>query len=294
LKSLILHVTLLRGGRFHHAGGLFQPAPYADAQEMQMAIKYPALVTDSLAKQISENIRLSILDGRLKPDERLPSEEELAESFGVSRPTIREALKRLAAQNLISSRRGPAGGTFVSRPNPEQVSSMLTTATTLLVSMGAFDLGEIAEAREELELVCCRLAAERREERHLEAMARELERQKDPDLSDHEFCDSDVRFHRAVVDGAGNPLLRFVMFAVIEAIQPATNMVSFRVHERMIVVSHHKQLYEAIRAQDTARAGTALSGLMAYLREKYAAAIALKRRGDIPESRDIILFPVQQ
>lgn len=247
-----------------------------------MTIKFPALVTDSLAKQISERIRLSILDGRLKPDERLPSEEELAENFGVSRPTIREALKRLAAQNLISSRRGPTGGTFVSRPDPEQVSSMLTTATTLLVSMGAFDLAEITEAREELELICCRLAAQRREEKHLATMAAELDRQRDPALPDHQFCDSDIRFHRAVVDGAGNPLLRFVMFAVIEAIQPATNMVSFRVHERMIIVSHHERLFEAIRARDAARAESAVRELLACLREKYAAAIEMKRGKEMP------------
>ena len=68
------------------------------------------IVTKSAAKQIAEHIRGAILEGRLKGDERLPTEEELAARYGVSRPTVREALKRLAAQNLISSKRGPAGG----------------------------------------------------------------------------------------------------------------------------------------------------------------------------------------
>ena len=83
-----------------------------------MVIDYKPLTTESLPKQIARQIRQAIVDGRLRADDRLPGEEELAERYGVSRPTIREALKRLAAQNLIRSRRGPAGGTFVNRPSP--------------------------------------------------------------------------------------------------------------------------------------------------------------------------------
>ncbi len=71
-------------------------------------LKYEPLITASLAKQIAEMIRQSITDGTLKADDQLPTEDALAKQFQVSRPTIREALKRLAAQSLIRSRRGPA------------------------------------------------------------------------------------------------------------------------------------------------------------------------------------------
>src|SRR5512139_1723323 len=99
-----------------------------------MSIEYPLLVTDGLAKQIAERLRTAIIDGRLKMNERLPTEEELARRFKVSRPTIREALKRLAAQKLILSRRGPTGGTFVNRLTLDEVGSTLATYSTLLVS----------------------------------------------------------------------------------------------------------------------------------------------------------------
>src|SRR5262245_59403337 len=64
-------------------------------------MEYESVITESAARQIAENIREAIMNGRLKVDERLPTEEELATRFKVSKPTIREALKRLAAQNLI-------------------------------------------------------------------------------------------------------------------------------------------------------------------------------------------------
>ena len=237
-----------------------------------MAINFQPVVAESLAKQISENIRSAIIDGSLKVDDQLPTEEVLAEKFNVSRPTIREALKRLAAQNLIRSRRGPAGGTFVNRPSQEDLRSSLTGAAMLMVSMGEFSLSEIAESRRELELTCCRLAAERREEEQLQTMAEEIERQKDPATTDVEFCASDVRFHRALVDATRNPVLQFVMFAVIEALQPATNLVIFRFRERKKILAQHERIYAAIKARDTEVAEEALAEQMNYLCEQYAQA----------------------
>lgn len=82
-----------------------------------MAVEFESVVTVSAAKQIAESLRAAIMDGRLKVDERLPTEEELAQRFKVSRPTVREALKRLAAQHLIRSRRGlPAATSYPARP----------------------------------------------------------------------------------------------------------------------------------------------------------------------------------
>ncbi len=245
-----------------------------------MPIKYKPIVTESVSKQIAEKIRGSIIDGRLKADDRLPTEEELAKQFDVSRPTVREALKRLAAQNLIRSRRGPTGGTFINRPSHEEIRSHLTTATTLLVTLGEFDLNDIAEARLELELMCGRLAAERREDRHLEKMAEEIETQKDTDLTDVEFCASDVRFHRALVDASANPVLQYVMFAVIEAMQPVANMIIFRFRDRRTTVEQHEKILAAIEARDVDGAMAALTEQMEYLRQQFAQAQEWRRRRD--------------
>ena len=64
-------------------------------------------------EQIIMHIRDAISSGELRPGDRLPPETELARSLGVSRPTVREALKVLEALNLLESSTGPTGGTFV-------------------------------------------------------------------------------------------------------------------------------------------------------------------------------------
>ena len=235
-------------------------------------------MTASLAKQIAERIRESITDGTLKADDQLPTEEELARQFGVSRPTIREALKRLAAQSLIRSRRGPTGGTFINRPSHEEVSSNLTTAAALLVSLGEFEIPEILEARQELEVLCVRQAAARCTEAELSAMARELEIQRLTSISDEDFCASDVRFHRAIADATHNSVLKFVMFTVIEALQPIENMVVFRVREREVIVRQHEEILAALRVGDAETATQAIREQTAYLRERFDAAQAMRRR----------------
>ena len=229
---------------------------------------------------VPKGMKASVEGGSLKVDDQLPTEEVPAEKFNVSRPTIREALKRLAAQNLVRSRRGPTGGTFVNRPSQEDLRSSLTGAAMLLVSMGEFSLSEIAEARRELELTCCRLAAERREDEHLLALAEEIERQKNPATTDVDFCASDVRFHRALVDATRNPVLQFVMFAVIEALQPATNLVIFRFRERDKILAQHERIYGAIRAGDAGSAEAAMAEQMNYLCEQYAQAQEWRRERD--------------
>ena len=237
-----------------------------------MNIDYRGLVTDGLAKQIAEKIRDAILHGRLRVDERLPTEEELAARFEVSRATIREALKRLAAQNLIRSRRGPTGGNFVNKPSREELRAATANAATLLVSLGEFELRDIVEAREEIETTCCRLAVRRRTDAHLAALAREIERQADPALEDTEFCASDVRFHRTLVEAAGNPALEFAASGVIESLQPVINRVVFRYRDRAQVTALHARIRRALEVRDAPAACAALATYMNALRRQYREA----------------------
>ncbi|MBP2230985.1 DNA-binding FadR family transcriptional regulator [Azospirillum agricola] len=238
-----------------------------------MPVEFENVVTTSAAKQIADTLRAAIMDGRLQEDERLPTEEELAQRFKVSRPTVREALKRLAAQHLIRSRRGPTGGNFVASPAPEDAALSLANATTLMVAAGAIQLDDMATARLELEGICCRLAATARTDAQLEAMRAELARQRDVSLTDEEFCASDVRFHRALVDAAGNSLLSFLMHAVVEALQPVSNMIIFRVRERQAIVAFHERILGALESRDAEAGVAALGDLVAYTRDRYRDAL---------------------
>ena len=229
-----------------------------------------------LSQQIAEAIREAIIAGDLISGARLPSESDLADNFGVSRPTVREALKRLAAQNLIRTQRGATGGAFVNRLTFQDAYPQQITTSTLLLSMNAVDFETACEARYILERACAELAAQRRQPDHLAQMRAEITRQGEPGLSDEAFCASDVAFHRALVDAAGNPVLSYQLAGAVEAMQPLMNMITFTARSREEIIALHSQIIAAMEIHDGAAVDTALANLARYTSE--LAADVLKAR----------------
>lgn len=217
-----------------------------------------------LSAQIAEAIRDAIVSGQLIVDERLPSEAELADHFAVSRPTVREALKRLAAQSLIRTQRGAFGGAFVNRLSYTEAYGQQITTATLLLSMNAISFDVACEARYALERACTPLAALRRTPDTLATMRAEIHRQGQPGLTDESFCASDVAFHRALVDSAGNPVLSYQLAGAVEAMQPLMNMITFTARSREAIVGFHTRIADALAAADAEAAQTALTELEAY------------------------------
>lgn len=227
---------------------------------------------EGVAADIAAELREAILGGRLSSDQRLPGEQELADRFGVSRPTMREALKRLAAQNLIRTQRGPSGGSFVNRLSWGEAHDQLVSTATLLVSMNPIDPREVAEARLAMESACAPLAAERWEEEHLSALRAEVALQQSPDVSDEDFCASDVRFHRALVDAARNPFLSFQLAGVVEAMQPLLNMITYRLRDRAEIARRHAEIITALEAREAGRITAELTALTEYVANLIVAA----------------------
>jgi GntR family transcriptional repressor for pyruvate dehydrogenase complex len=219
------------------------------------------------SQQIAQTIRDAIISGDLPVDGRLPSEGDLAMRFNVSRPTVREALKRLAAQNLIRTQRGATGGAFVNRLSFEQAQEHMVTTATLLLSMNAVDFETAAEARFALERACLPLACTRRTPSHLASMRAEIARQSTDGLTDEDFCASDVAFHRALVDAAGNPVMSWHMAGAVEAMQPLMNMITFTTRSRGQIIDLHESLAVALTIGDLAAANRALDALSAYTLE---------------------------
>ncbi|RBW56038.1 FadR/GntR family transcriptional regulator [Ruegeria sp. A3M17] len=240
---------------------------------MKIDPKKPA----DLSAQIAQAIRDAIISGELIVDERLPSEAELSEQFQVSRPTVREALKRLAAQSLIRTQRGASGGAFVNRLSFEGAYSQQITTSTLLLSMNAISFDTACEARFALERACAALSAQRRTADQLATMRAEVHRQSQPGLTDEAFCASDVAFHRALVDGAGNPVLSYQLAGAVEAMQPLMNMITFTARSREAIIAFHNQIADALEDRDSTKVDTTLVELESYTRQ-LAQDVAQQRR----------------
>ncbi len=240
---------------------------------MKVDPKKPA----DLSAQIAQAIRDAIVSGELIVDARLPSEAELSEQFKVSRPTVREALKRLAAQSLIRTQRGASGGAFVNKLSFEDAYSQQVTTSTLLLSMNAVSFDTACEARYALERACAALSAARHTPDHLTTMRTEIYRQSQPGLTDEAFCASDVAFHRALVDAAGNPVLSYQLAGAVEAMQPLMNMITFSARSREEIIALHNRIADSIEARDAVAVDRTLVELETYTRQ-LAHDVAERRR----------------
>ncbi|MGF1445621.1 MAG: FadR/GntR family transcriptional regulator [Pikeienuella sp.] len=231
-------------------------------------------------ERIAGELRAMILDGALGPDQRLPGEQELAARFGVSRPTLREALKRLAAQNLIRTKRGAAGGSFVSRLGWEDAREEIAGAVTRLIGMDPVPAAMVAEARLALLTACAPLAAARRTEDQLARMRAEIALQRAEGTGDREFCASDVRFHRCFAEATGNALLALQTAGVIDAIQPLLNRLTYRSHDRAAIALRHARIVARLARREVPGLIDELAGASAETARLVREAQALRARRD--------------
>src|SRR5437763_4227915 len=158
-------------------------------------------------EQVHDHLRDLIISGELKRGERLPGEIVLARQFGVSRGTVREALRALAAHNLVRTAKGATGGTFVTLPTVDHISAFLQANIALLSEANDVSLEEFLEARRLLEVFAARQCALRRDEADLERLRKTILENPD-ELGPEQRYAYNQEFHTAVLDAAGNTLLR--------------------------------------------------------------------------------------
>ena len=167
-------------------------------------------------EQVAERIRAAILEGALTADERLPPERELAVQFGVSRTTVREALRHLQAQGLLS----PRGRTSPMLPaDPDAALARFRDALSTVVQLRNVSLHELLELRLAIETAALVRAAQAPVAKHLTEARAALELMSAPRVTQEEFYEADVAFHGALVAASGNEALRLVMLAVKDSIR---------------------------------------------------------------------------
>src|SRR5690606_4482739 len=117
------------------------------------------------------------------------------------------------------------------------------------------------------------------------ALRAEIALQRSSTLSDEDFCASDVRFHRALVTAAGNGPLSLMMYTVVEAFMPITNMIVSQVRERGSVAGFHERLADAVEARDGRGSVDVLAELLNSVRDSYATSLARRAERDAARAK---------
>ena len=170
-------------------------------------------------QQIAAGIKRQILDGVLKPGDRLPSEHELAKLFGVSRPTARAGLQELCAAQVLVVARGRNGGYRVGDFSLAQLETNVTEFISLSLVLETLKPEHFHEVRCAHELLCAETAAQRRTPEtleRLEAVRAEIVASSD---DARRAFESDLRFHRVLAEATQNPLVVSIEAAMIAVLR---------------------------------------------------------------------------
>ncbi|WP_311221456.1 MULTISPECIES: FadR/GntR family transcriptional regulator [unclassified Acidovorax] len=242
------------------------------------AVSQPQRVVDGVAQRIH--------NGTLRPGDRVPTEPELMREFGVSRTVVREAMSRLQASGLVSTRQGV--GTFVLEPTHSKPLLTATAPSTRIRQVLA-----MLELRISLESEAAHLAAQRRSDAHLAGMRAALDAFDTHRRAGASTTEDDFAFHVQIAAATGNEYFEEVLRSLGSATIPrpaqptrasaepptATDAnpppaptfgapLALLDHNKEVTQREHEDIYEAIRRQDANAARAAMLMHLIHSRER--------------------------
>jgi GntR family transcriptional repressor for pyruvate dehydrogenase complex len=226
-------------------------ASAASRAAISPAIVVAPLVAERLSDRLAERLGKEIDAGRLRPGDRLPTEQRLAVAHGVSRTVVREAVHQLKSRGLLRSRQG--SGVFVTAAPPGEA---LTLELSLIGSID--DVMRVREVRRALEAETAALAAQRATRPQVAALRRSLRAIDRSALEGRDGVEEDLAFHQLLAEAAGNPhfgrLLEFLEQYTKEAMRVTRRNDARRDDFVDAVRNEHGAIVEAIAAGDAALA----------------------------------------
>jgi GntR family transcriptional regulator, transcriptional repressor for pyruvate dehydrogenase complex len=205
-----------------------------------------------LTMRVVSHIQKLIETGVLKAGNKIPPEREFAAQLKISRASLRAGIGYLAAMGVLNVRHGV--GTFVA----EEAPALHSFSMHLLSAVRGFKPKQMFEARLLLEGGLAAMAAERGGDLHFALMAEEVTEMFATFDDPQEYLIHDVRFHRAIADAAGNPILAVLMETVVGAMYDARRRTVEQSSDLRQSAEMHRTIYRAIRARDAAAARKAM------------------------------------
>lgn len=219
-----------------------------------------------LAHSVVDDFSVRIRDAVLRPGDKLPTESEIMQAFGVSRTVVREALSKLQAGGLVETRHGI--GTFVLHQRTG--SPFRLDAGDIATSV---DVLAVLELRISLETEAAGLAAVRRSAEQLQAMRAALDEfERNVELG-HDTVEADFRFHVQIAQSTGNPYFADILSHLGRTIIPRTRIKAIRDHVRgdaylSRVNREHEEIHAAIARHDAESARAAMRIHLTNSRER--------------------------
>lgn len=211
--------------------------------------------TPHLPDRIAEQVKQEITDGHMGPGDRLPTEQSLAETYGVSRNVVREAIARLRNEGIVESRQG-IGAFVADKPRPILRLDNSNSLTSMARHQSLFEL------RATLEVRAAELAAVRRTAGDMREIERAFEEMKRTMSWGKDGVEFDIAFHRAIAEASGNPFMHETIAFIAEHLRESIELTrNFSEVDEVnaVTIEEHRAICDAIRDKDPVAARQTMS-----------------------------------
>jgi GntR family transcriptional repressor for pyruvate dehydrogenase complex len=233
-----------------------------------------------MAMLLAQRIVSEITNEGLPPGAPLPSEREMLEQYGIARGTLRETLRILEIQGIITLKTGPGGGPFVGEPQSRHLASVLAMRLQLTHTT----LRSVLEAREMLEPALAQQAAQHATDEDIDALRASTDRMREAIDDIDAFLAENEHFHSLVGRGAGNELLSLFIASLNWICDAAPLGVEYPTKKRQKVLKDHIRIQEAIAARDAEAAHLTMarhvSDFAGNLRKNHPGVVDAELRWD--------------
>jgi GntR family transcriptional regulator, transcriptional repressor for pyruvate dehydrogenase complex len=231
-----------------------------------MTVEFQAIRRNAVAHEAIATIKRMIVRGDLQAGQRLPAERELAVQLGVSRPSLREAIRALIALNILESRHGE--GTYVSSLEPD----LLTEPIDFVLQIDDGGITALFEARRVLEAGIAALAAERATDLELAELEDFVKRGRSILHDAEAFIEHDVEFHERIRRAARSPVLGSMLGSVSTLSLESRRRTAQAQPVRTRALADHARTVKTLKARDPEAARRAMVAHLDHVRAAVSAA----------------------
>lgn len=221
-------------------------------------------------EEIAAQIRTELAEGRLRVGNRLPSERALSEQFGVSRNTLREALRSLENAGLLRLQKGATGGAFIT----EVKGDTITTSMLDMFHVGAIPPEKLTEARIWLESIVVREACMRATPADLQLLRDNIQQaeQAKSEGDFHRRAQTHLEFHRILARMTGNPIMVIVMDGVLAVLRHF--VFSIGNYDNAFVLPSRQRFMKCMEARNVEGAVSEMEASLKRLQRSYLSHAA--------------------
>lgn len=225
------------------------------------------IVRRKLSDEVRDRLLSLIRSGELNPGDRLPSERDLMERFGVGRPAVREALQSLGSAGLIEINHGERAR--VAKPDTRSMLDRIGDTMLHLLQTSPKTLGDLKEARLLFEMGMAKIAARNATPEDIATLEQALARQRDSLNDTPAFIRGDMAFHRAIAAISGNSVCAILSEAMLDWLFQFRRDLLRMPGAELITISEHERLLAAITAHDEEEAENAMKDHLTRSSERY-------------------------